>query len=227
MSFVIYVTTFTGVSNFTLTLLPPVHNIRASNNLPADIPFFTMCDSSWNDDVDHGRSTGCFLIFYMGGIIYHSSNLPDPIALSSAEAEYNQACLAVMATTHVNMISEDLTQQSSSSPHPPIPIFMDSQSGIAIGSSFKDTKHTRHILRRYHYVCDAFQTNRFHPYWIPAEFELADIGTKNSQGLVTRFYVPFALLLFQTAQPKRGDRISVSLYFEISNFQNIFDTPIF
>jgi hypothetical protein len=86
----------------------------------------------------------------MGGIIDHISNLPDPVALSSAEAEYNQACLAIMATTHANMILDNLTQQSSP---PDIPIFMDSQSGIAIGSSFKDAKHTRHILRHYHYVC--------------------------------------------------------------------------
>jgi hypothetical protein len=154
----------------------PIYTTLTTNNLPTSTFFFTMCDSSWNDDIDNGRSTGCFLIFYMGGIIDQSSNLPDPVALSSAEAEYNQAYIAVMATTHANMILEDLTQQTSS---PPIPLIMDSKSGIAIGSSFKDTKHTRHILRRYHYVRDAFNNNRFHPLWISQEFELADIGTKN------------------------------------------------
>ncbi len=51
-------------------------------------------DSSWNDDVDTGRSSGCFMIIYMGGVVEHSSNMPDPVALSSAEAEYNEACLA-------------------------------------------------------------------------------------------------------------------------------------
>jgi hypothetical protein len=125
----------------------PIHSVLSSNNLPTNEPFFTMCDSSWNDDVDHGHSTGCFLIFYMGGIIDHSSNLPNPIALSSAEAKCNQACLTIMATTHANMVLEDLTQQPSP---PDIPIFMDNQSGIAIGSSFKDTKHIQHILRCYH-----------------------------------------------------------------------------
>lgn len=69
-------------------------------------------------DVDNGRSTGCFLTFYMGGIIDHSSNLPDHVALSSAEAEYNQACLAVMGTNHANMILEDLTQQAYPPPSP-------------------------------------------------------------------------------------------------------------
>jgi hypothetical protein len=34
------------------------------------------------------------MIIYMGGVVEHSSNMPDPVALSSAEAEYNEACLA-------------------------------------------------------------------------------------------------------------------------------------
>jgi len=37
----------------------------------------------------------------MGGVVDHSSNLPNPVALSSAEAEYNEGCLAMMATSHL------------------------------------------------------------------------------------------------------------------------------
>jgi hypothetical protein len=48
------------------------------HNLPTDQRLIVMSDSSWNDDVVTGRSTGCFFIFYMGGIIDHSSNMPDP-----------------------------------------------------------------------------------------------------------------------------------------------------
>ncbi len=53
--------------------------------------------------IDTGRSSGCFMIFYMGGMVEHSSIMPDPVALSSAEAEYNEACLACMATAHLNI----------------------------------------------------------------------------------------------------------------------------
>lgn len=67
-----------------------------------------MSDSSWNDDVNTGRSTGCFLIFYCGGVIDHSSNMPGPVALSSAEAEYNQACIATMALMHISMAVNNL-----------------------------------------------------------------------------------------------------------------------
>jgi hypothetical protein len=80
---------------------------------------FRFSDSSWNDDIDHGQSTGCFIIKYMGGIIDHSSNLPGLVALSSAELE---------GTEEENMN--------------PTTFFFDSKSAIAMGKSFRDTKHT-------------------------------------------------------------------------------------
>ena len=105
-----------------------------------------MSDSSWNDDVDTGRSTGCFLIFYMGGLVDHSSNMPDPVALSSAEAEYNQACVATMALMHIAMVMNNLESLDEDYERKNIPLILDSNSAIAIGTSFKDTKHTRHIM---------------------------------------------------------------------------------
>jgi hypothetical protein len=38
-----------------------------------DNPLIAFSDSSWNDDIDTGRSTGCFMIIYMGGVEEHSS----------------------------------------------------------------------------------------------------------------------------------------------------------
>jgi hypothetical protein len=63
--------------------------------------FYGFSDSSWNDDQDSGQSTGCFIITYMGGIVDHSSNLPGPVVLSSAEAEYNKVCIVMMAASHL------------------------------------------------------------------------------------------------------------------------------
>jgi hypothetical protein len=80
---------------------------------------------------------------YMGGIIDHSSNLPDHVALTAAEAQYNQAYLAIMAAIHTTRKLEDLHKQESQ--HLTL-LIMDSYSGIAIGASLMDTKHNRHIL---------------------------------------------------------------------------------
>jgi len=88
--------------------MSPVTRLLSSNGISLDNPLIAFSDSSWNDDIDAGRSTGCFMIIYMGGGVEHSSNMPDPVASSSAEAEYNEACLACMATAHLRQLLEDL-----------------------------------------------------------------------------------------------------------------------
>jgi hypothetical protein len=51
----------------------PVTRLLSSNRIPLDNPLIAFSDSSWNDDIDTGRSTGCFMIIYMGGVEEHSS----------------------------------------------------------------------------------------------------------------------------------------------------------
>ncbi len=141
-----------GIRFFSDFSRSPIWTHLWNNNLPTDQLLITMCDSSWNDDVDTGRSTGCFMIFYTGGIIDHSSNMPDPIAMSSAEVEYNQACVATMALLHISMILNNFELKDQDAERKDLPLILDSNSAIAIGNSFKDTKHTRHIMRRFHFV---------------------------------------------------------------------------
>ena len=96
---------YLGVKFYCNITQSPVYNILlTTKNFDTSQLMFVFCDSSWNDDVDTGRSTGCYLIYYMGGVVDHSSNMPDPIALSSAEAEYNEACLACMALSQFKML---------------------------------------------------------------------------------------------------------------------------
>jgi hypothetical protein len=45
-------------------------------------------------------------------------------------------------------------------------VHFDSKSAIAMDSSYHDTKHTRHIMRRYHYVREGIASNRFAAKWI-------------------------------------------------------------
>jgi hypothetical protein len=82
--------------------------------------------------------------FYMGGVVEHSSNMPNPVALSSAEADYNEACLACMATAHLKQLLEDfelpITDDKKSKK--PIQIFIDNRSAVGMGESIKDTQRT-------------------------------------------------------------------------------------
>jgi hypothetical protein len=117
----------------------------------------------------------------MGGIINHSSNLPDPVALLSAEVEYNEGCLAFMATSHLHMLlyeMEGICESTMEATN----VYFDSKSVIAMGTSYCDTKHTRHIMRQYHYVREVIASNRFASKWISTVVQIANIGTKQTPG---------------------------------------------
>jgi hypothetical protein len=43
-----------------------------------------------------------------GGIMDHSSHLPDQVAMSSAKVEYNEGCITFMATCHLRMLLAEL-----------------------------------------------------------------------------------------------------------------------
>jgi hypothetical protein len=59
-----------------------------------------------------------------------------------------------------------------------IPLLLDNKACIAMGENFRDSKHTRHILRRFHYVCYMLEKYYIDFQWIPADFQLADPITK-------------------------------------------------
>jgi hypothetical protein len=60
---------------------------------------------------------------------------------------------------------------------------------MAMGNSYKDTKHNRHIMQRYHYIRENIAVNRFNMQWIPMQFQIADIGTKLTPGPRHQFLV--------------------------------------
>ena len=179
---------YLGIKFYGNFMESPMLQALQSQHISQSHPFFGFSDSSWNDDADTGRSTGCFIITYMGGVVDHSSNMPDPVALFSAEAEYNEGCVAFRAASHLRMLLCEL--EGINEPDlPPTAIYFDSKSAIAMGSSYRDTKHTRHIEMRYHYVRENIASNRFSMGWITSEFQAADIGTKITPGPRHKFLV--------------------------------------
>jgi hypothetical protein len=131
-----------------------------SQNIQENHLFFGFTDSSWNDDQDSGRSTGCYIITYMGCVVDHSSNMLNPVALSSEEVEYNKGYVAFMAASHLRMLLCAL-EGTTDEKMPPMTMYFNSQPAIAIGADCKHTKHTRHIMRCYHYVRHNIAANRF------------------------------------------------------------------
>ncbi len=115
------------------------------------------------------------------GTIPVSSTITSIVALSSAEAEYNEGCVAFMAASHLRMLLCELEGIEEAN-MAPTTMFFDRKDAIAMGSSYRDTKHTRHIMRRYHYVRNEIAANRLNMKWIGTEFMIGDIGTKQTPG---------------------------------------------
>jgi hypothetical protein len=133
-------------ATFTLRRCP---RLLFEYNIDTDMLCTVFCDSSWQDDPDTSRSTSGYHIFCQGGVIESATTLPDPVALSSAEAEYNNACVAGMAVTAAMMLINEIRGKDPDTAVK-IPLLIDNQAAVSMGESFTDTKRTRHILRRYH-----------------------------------------------------------------------------
>jgi len=105
--------------------------------------FLAFSDSSWGD-TDDRRSTGCYQVFFQGGIIAHSTFVPTPIAMSSAEAEIYAMTVTAMILSHLRQIFCDTFFDDSDHPYT-VPLLTDSSSGIFITKNNKDNSRTKHI----------------------------------------------------------------------------------
>jgi hypothetical protein len=160
----------------------PFHKlILVPYNLPLDSLFYGLSDSSFHDCPDTGRSTGGYDLFYQGGVVDCTSTVPIPVALSTAESESNMGALASRAMAHVRMLllefrglDPDMTVT--------IPLMMDNSAAQIIGHSFRDTAHSRHIMRRWFYTRQ--QTERLYIviHWIPTAVMVSDAHSKSLAG---------------------------------------------
>ena len=58
-------------------------------------------------------------------------------------------------------------------------IVLNGKSAMCMAKNSKDTKHTRHIARRMHFVRNGEKCKMHKIYWCEGGLQLADIGTKN------------------------------------------------
>ena len=133
----------------------PMFEVLQKTNVDRHSDIVVFTDASWQDCPDTGRSTTGYLIFYRGGVVEANSQLPAPIAMSSAEAEYMSACSGCMAAAHLHMLLYDFkylgTKNYNKSqlalPSPPTVIMVDNEAAAKISLSDRLTKHARHISR--------------------------------------------------------------------------------
>ena len=85
-----------------------------------------------------------------------------------------------MALAHFRMlIHELLNRDPDIVPEEAHLIVQDSKYAILMAKNGKDTKHTRHIARRMHFVRNGEKCNMHKIDWCEGGLQLAYIGTKN------------------------------------------------
>ena len=125
-----------------------------------------VSDSTWQYFPDTGRSTGAYIIFYQGGPIEHGTNVPGPIAQSSAESEHNAAYTIRMALSHFRMLIHDfLDKDPVIVPEEAPLIVLDSKSAMFMTNNGQDTKHTRHIARIMQFLRNGEKCKIHKIYW--------------------------------------------------------------
>ena len=117
-----------------------------------------------------------------GTVVAASSFVPQPVALSSAQAEFNAAAVAVTAVKHVIHMYNELRGKHADDPLS-VPLYVDSSSAITIMNNDHDNRGTRHIARRFFVVREDTLTGRSIPTKIDSSLNLSDIGTKNSDAV--------------------------------------------
>ena len=158
----------------------PITDIWRQANIKTKNHLMDFSGYSWQDCPDTGRSTGAYIILYQVRPTDHGTHVPGPVAKSSAESEYNAACTSGMALANFRMlIHEFLNEDPDMVPKEAPLIVLDSKSAMCMDKNGRDTKHTRHIARRIHFVRNGEKFKMHKIDWCEGALQLADIVTKN------------------------------------------------
>ena len=85
-----------------------------------------------------------------------------------------------MALAHFRMLVHELLNEDPEMVPKEAPfIVLDIKYAMCMANNGKDTKHTRHIARRMHFVRNGEKCKMHNIDWCEGGLQLADIGTKN------------------------------------------------
>ncbi|KAJ9542229.1 hypothetical protein OSB04_028735 [Centaurea solstitialis] len=129
--------------------------------------------------IDRKSTTGgCHLLG--GKLVSWTSKKQNSVSTSTAEAEYVAAGICCAQVLWLRNQLQDYDIQLSK-----IPIYCDNTSAIAIANNPVLHSKTKHIEVRYHFIRDHVMNGDIELYFVPTEYQLADLFTKPLD--VTRF----------------------------------------
>lgn len=133
----------------------------------------TYVDADWGTNEQDRKSTTGFVIKVHNCPVIWLSKKQPIVALSSTEAEYVAATSAVQEVCWLRKILVDLFQP----PLIPTPIHEDNQGAINMSKN-PETKRTKHMDIRFHYLRDCVENGVVQLQHIPTRDQIADIFTK-------------------------------------------------
>ena len=146
---------------------------QASNNTEKQL--MVLSGFSWQDCPDNGRSTRSYIVFYQCGPINHCTYVPVIVDQSSAESYYNAECTSGMALAHLTMLNNDfLNKDTYVVPEKGPLIILYSKSYMCMAKNYKDTKHTRHISIRMHFLINGEECNLHKTVWYEGGLQLVE-----------------------------------------------------
>jgi len=164
-------------------------------------PIHCVSDSSFQDCPDTGRSTGGYMIMMQGGVIDAATVTPSIVTHSTGEAEYCTAALAVMQCNYFRKLYNEVSGKPADT-HLTIPLGVDSKAASDMAASEKDTKKTRHVARRYHYLRECVSNAEVKLFQMEGEHNWSNCLTKPE----TKERVMREARIFQVISPIDGHK---------------------
>jgi hypothetical protein len=143
-------------------------------------------DSDWGNDLIRRRSTTGYLFTpFKGEIIAHCSILQHIVTLSTFEAEYVALVDAVKEGTWISRLIEEMLNKVLSSKDRNgekikvvLRMFTDNQGTKAFANQPKNSRRSKHIDIRRHWIFEQIKLEKLMVFHVPSERNLADFLTK-------------------------------------------------
>lgn len=134
---------------------------------------YAYSDSDWAGDKQDRKSVSGGAIFHGCNLISWYSKKQGCVALSTAEAEYLASAMIGAEVLYLRGVVHDFT-----SCYPTSYLLMDNQSAIAMIQSFENSRRSKHIDIKAHFIKDLVNLKILQVSYVPTSDNVADIMTK-------------------------------------------------
>lgn len=145
------------------------------SDVSMDMDFHGYSDSDWSGDSNTSRSTSGFVFISNRGAIGWASKRQTMVALSTTEAEYIGLSNAGQHLAWLRTFFDEIGHTQKG----PTELACDNQAAIILSRDAQFRARTKHIQRKYHYVCnDLVAKGQAVVRFVPTDDMVADIFTK-------------------------------------------------